>query len=198
MIVIDPEVEKRCPKCNKFKSKSEFSKKTKSSDGLQGYCKTCHSNIEKEFWLRRHGGKHPRLENKHCSQWLGIAVAEKVLAATFKNVQVMPENNPAFDFICGKGFRIDVKCACRTHYKNRNDRWGFTIKRNKVADYFLLLAFDNREDLNPEFIWLVPGDVLNDKFAINISVTTTEKWKKYEKLIDAVVMCCNHMKEVRN
>jgi len=195
MRILDEEDKvKYCPKCKLTKSINEFSKQSKNCGGLQCYCKLCYAQDQKDRSLIKNNGKHPREINKDCSQWLGIEVAEKVLAAVFKNVQVMPENNRAFDFICGKGFKIDVKSSCRGHYKNRNDRWNFTIKHNKVADYFLLLAFDSREDLNPEFIWLVPGSVINDKFAINISVTTTDKWKEYEKSIDKVIVCCNHMK----
>jgi hypothetical protein len=185
---------KLCKRCGQIKEKNKFSKDMDSVDGVQCYCKLCYSKDQKERSLIKNNGKHPREVNKKCSQWLGIAVAERVLAAVFKNVQVMPENNRSFDFICGKGFKIDVKSSCRGHYKNRNDRWNFTIKNNKVADYFLLLAFDSREDLNPEFVWLVPGHVINDKFAINISVTTTDKWKEYEKSIDKVTICCNKMK----
>lgn len=185
---------KCCKRCGLVKDKTEFHKDLDAFDGVQCYCRICNTGYRQEQRLIRNGGKHPREINKDCSQWLGIEVAEKVLAAVFKNVQVMPENNRAFDFICGKGFKIDVKSSCRGHYKNRNDRWSFNIKHNKVADYFLLLAFDSREDLNPEYIWLVPGNVINDKFAINISVTTTDKWKEYEKSIDKVIVCCNTMK----
>ena len=189
--VIDPEIEKLCPRCNIVKPLKEFHR---HGTGFQLYCKICNSNYGKNWRLKQNNNKIPRRENKTCSQWLGIYIAERVLASTFKNIRVMPENNRAFDFICGKGYKIDVKAACLTHYKNRNDRWSFTIKRNKVADYFLLLAFDDRKSLNPEHVWLVPGGVINDHFGINISVTTVKRWSMYEKSIDKITYCCNHMK----
>ena len=191
MIVIDPEVEKRCSKCGNVKLLTEFHK---YGDGYQPYCKLCNHDYGKIWRLRQNNGKELRKENKKCSQWLGINVAERVLSETFKNVHVMPENNRAFDFICGKGYKIDVKSACLTHYKNRNDRWAFTIKRNKIADYFLLLAFDDRVLLNPVHIWLIPGGIINNRFGINISVTTTNKWDAYEKPLDRVIVCCNKMR----
>jgi len=128
--------------------------------------------------------------NKKSSSYLGVTVAEKVLSRVFKNVEVMPPNNSGYDFICNSGYMIDVKSACKS--KNQNN-WMFNINRNQIADYFLILAFDNRENLNPKHIWLISGKIVNHLKSLVVSVATVDKWSEYEltnKLND-VISCCD-------
>lgn len=127
--------------------------------------------------------------NRSCATFLGIHVAERVLSHVFKNVERMSSGNPGFDFICGKGYKVDVKSACIR--RNRN-AWGYNINCNKIADYFLFIAFDNRSDLKPLHIWLVPGSIVNDKKSATFSLTKLYKWSKYEKAnINDVIVCCD-------
>jgi len=131
--------------------------------------------------------------NKESAQYLGITVAEKVLSKIFKNVEVMPFGNSGYDFKCNSGYLIDVKSACKR--KNQN-YWMFRINRNQIADYFLCLAFDNRDDLNPEHIWLIPAKKVRHLTSLAISIVTIDKWLEYEltnKLND-VINCCNIIK----
>jgi hypothetical protein len=102
----------------------------------------------------------------------------------------MPNNNPGYDFVCNRGYRVDVKSACL----GIRGRWTFNINRNKIADYFLMLAFDNRADLNPKYMWLIPGDVVSNKVGIDVAATTLTKWREYELPLDKVVSCCNVLK----
>lgn len=142
-------------------------------------------------WKYTHGGRS-MLENKKCTSYLGVHVAERVLSHVFKNVKRMPPNHKGYDFKCGQGYMIDIKSSCRYIEEKCSDRWHFTINKNSIADYFLCLAFDNRESLNPEYIWLIPGKDVNDKTGIGISETTLFKWDCYklDKLKD-VISCCN-------
>lgn len=130
-----------------------------------------------------------------CSAFLGIYVAERALSKFFDNITRMPYSNPDYDFICGKGFKIDVKSSC-LHHHTGNPYWLFNIKKNVVADYFLYLAFDSRESLEPQHVWLIPGDVVNTKQTNGITntVTAMKKWEKYERPLDRVVMCCSEMR----
>jgi len=199
---------KRCSKCGALKSVTEFYRHDLTADGLRPQCKSCvyidtknrrkHNPEKYKEYARlakyKNTGAKPMSENKTCSQYLGVHVAERVLSHVFNNVEVMPYGNPGFDFICGKGYKIDVKSSIlQTNYLERRC-WKFTIKKNKVPDYFLLIAFDNREDLNPLHLWLIPGHVLNTKFGITLSISTLDKWKQYEKDIDNVIACCNTLK----
>lgn len=133
--------------------------------------------------------------NKSCNSYLGIYIAEKILSKVFKDVKRMPNNNRGYDFICGKGYKIDVKSRCRYYPKNRNSYyWDFHLYKNQIADYFLCLAFDNREDLNPEYLWLIPGKEINDKNKILMVPSTMIKWDKYRLDIEKVENCCDFVR----
>ena len=166
-------------------------------------CKRCSTERSRQWrkanpekhktqWTRcsRKQGYQPFNENKKCPLYLGVHVAEDVLSRVFKNIQRMPMNNQGFDFMCGKGYKIDVKSSCFT----KNGVWHFTINHNQIADYFLCLAFDSREDLNPLPLWLIPGGMLNHLAGTSIGKSTIHKWDAYKLDIDKVTACCNVMK----
>lgn len=134
-------------------------------------------------------------ENKECAAYLGIFWTEKVLSNIYTDVVRMPMNYPGYDIICNKGKKVDAKSACIT--KNRNS-WQFNIRRNTIADYFICVAFDNREDLTPVHIWLLPGDKFNHLMTASISQSTLHKWEEYEISIDKVLACCETMKAREN
>ncbi len=147
-------------------------------------------------------------ENKSCSSFLGVHIAERVLSYVFESVTRMPYGNKGYDFICKKEHKIEVKSSCLTKDKRFfYDFWYFSIKQNKIADYFLLLAFDNRTDLNPQHIWLIKGtelvgvikkDILNKRLALTItsaqkSIKAFEVYELTDKLKN-VITCCNKLK----
>ena len=168
-------------------------------------CKRCHAmqlrqwrkaNPEKAKanWTRYHRkeGQRPMNENKKCAAFLGVHVAERVLGYVFKHVEKMPYGNAGFDFICGGGYKIDVKSSCL----QKSGRWLFTTNHNTIADYFLCLAFDNREDLNPLHAWLIRGKKINHLVGASISPSTIKKWDEYMLDTTKVVTCCNTLKNV--
>ena len=139
--------------------------------------------------------------NKKCAQFLGVHVAERVLSHVFKDVERMPIHNPGFDFICNKGYKIDSKASCL----NKNDVYTFVIKKNKTADYFLCIGFDNRENLNPQHIWLIKGDemlwdnkMLNEHASLVIpnTIKGLSKFSKYELTdkLKETIECCTKLK----
>jgi hypothetical protein len=135
-------------------------------------------------------------EAKYSALYLGIVVAERALSKMFDNITRMPPTNPGYDFVCGKGFKIDCKSACLYKRKGQSPAWHFQLDLNKIADYFLCLAFDSRDNLVPMHVWLIPGSDVNTKWGFNIYNTTESlsKWSEYEKPLDRVVSCCNTMK----
>ena len=202
--------EKKCGRCEQVKPLSKFYRHARSNDGYQTWCKSC--QLENQVAYRKNptvlahykdlarershrmGLYRPMSEAKDCGLYLGVCVAEKLLKDVFENVIEMPHGNPGYDFICGKGYKIDVKSACRLHRSNKADAWFFHIDENKIADYFLCLAFDSRESLNPEHVWLVPGAMLCGKHLAGIAENRLEKWSAYEKPIQSIIMHCNKMK----
>lgn len=133
-------------------------------------------------------------ENKSCAAYLGIVVGERLCKHLFSDVEMMPHDNKGYDIICNKGMKIDVKTSCLSQYKT-GVHWVFSIGRNKIADYFICVAFDNRTDLNPIHMWMIPGDVLNEiKSTTSISPNTVHKWSQWEKDINDAQLCCTAMK----
>jgi hypothetical protein len=143
------------------------------------------------------GSRRPLSEAKDCAQYLGVYIAERALSNFFDNIQRMPANNPGYDFICGKGFKIDAKSSCIRIRKRYTPHWQFKIMKNEIADYFILLAFDNRESLEPQHVWLIPGNVINHLTGVTIHNTQKglAKYAQYEKPLDKVYSCCAKIRE---
>ena len=99
-------------------------------------------------------------------------------------------HNPGYDFICNRGKKIDVKSSCI----RRGNTWIFRINYNTIADYFLCLAFDNRADLNPMHIWLLPSNITSHLSGASIGFSTISKWDEYRLDISKVSMCCDLMR----
>lgn len=139
-------------------------------------------------------GHLPMSENKECAAYLGVHVAERLLKKTFKDIIRMPFGNPGYDYICDKGYKIDVKISQIRITPSNTEKFSFGISKNTIADYFALIAIDNRDGLNIMYYWLIPGNVLNSKTGACISMSTINKWDEYLKPIDKMIKCCNEMK----
>lgn len=187
---------KCCTRCGVIKSKHDYYHSDKAKKYPTSRCKACHNKCSQES-KRRRGVHRSLFDAKDSSPYLG-AIAERTLSKYFDNIKRMPYNNPGYDFLCGKGFKIDVKGACLRYPKGKSALWAFNSRRNGVADYFLCLAFDNRRDLNPIHIWLIPGERLNKLIGFRIVDTEggLKKWKFYEKSLDKAIYCCNKLKGV--
>ena len=177
---------KKCNLCGEVKPMSEFY-------NFQGKCKKCSDKVHFE-WVRAHPKHLPPLDKPFCNNkehpgYLGVHVAETVLSTIFEGVTRCKMHNHGYDFVCKKGHKIDVKASCVRTNKGWN-YWQFYIRKNKVADYFLCLAFDSRESLNPEHLWLIPGAVINNLHTIDISKCTLGKWSQYELPLTKVEDAC--------
>jgi len=186
---------KRCYKCGDSKELDQFNKRKREKDGHTCICRTC-GNKESRKNNREVMGHLPMSENKECPQYLGIVIAERLVRHLFENVVRMPNNQPGFDFICAHEKMIDVKSACITMNNNKNPHWRFAINKNQTADYFLLLSFNNRQNLDPLHQWLIPGDILNHLVCTTISPSTIDKWDEYRQPIVQAQMCCSNMKGI--
>ena len=191
---------KICPVCKLHKPSSDFGPYNPShaKPTIQSYCRTCKSKYTVDL-RHRTGRVRPMQEAKDCSSYLGIYVAERVLSKFFNHITRMPINNPGYDFLCDKGFKIDVKSSClhETNHGTTAPRWEFHSRKNKETDFFLCLGFNNREDLEPWHVWLIPGKLVNtqDSFSITNSQIPLANWAIYEKPLDKVLECCAEMRE---
>jgi len=148
-------------------------------------------------------GKHLPMEiSKNSPVYLGVYIAENILPDIFDNPKMMPYGNKGYDSICKNGYKIDVKSSI---YQECNNRWKFAINHNKITDYFLLIAFNNRQHLDVLHIWLIKNDeLINNKNILNeydsLIITNNNKrlkeFTKYELLdkIDKVKNICDMFK----
>jgi len=155
-------------------------------------CKGCSNVRGRKSSIRseRRKGVQPFNENRRCGMYLGVHIAERVLSHVFKNVERMPINNPGYDVICNHKKKIDIKSSCQ----RGGGGWSFGIRNNIIADYFLCLAFDNREDLNPLHVWLIPGCKISHLKGLSINQGTINKWDEYALDISKTSECCDTMR----
>lgn len=190
---------KQCSKCNKYLPLSNFKKSYSKSGRHRAACTICENKRIREY---KHliGAQRPMCDAKDSTVYLGVHVAEKALSGFFDHIERMPYGNKGFDFYCGKGLKIDVKSSCLHDgtRNNRNGYWKFQIKYNIITDYFLCIAFDSRENLEPVHVWLIPGALVSNKKTLNISDSeiALQKWSQYERPLDRVENCCNKMRGV--
>lgn len=154
-------------------------------------CKRTESRLNSQA---RRGGQSMQ-DNKQCTQYLGVVVGETVLSKMFKDVKRMPITNKGYDFMCSRGRKVDVKTACE-QMKPRSIKpiWYFNIFKNQIADYFICVAFDNRDELNPKHIWMIPSEDVKDVNGISVSEHSKSKWDDYELDLDRLVFACDMVK----
>lgn len=195
-----------------MKPASEFYKHAsgRRKGNYEAYCRSCYADYRRDQRLKDpikarmqqsnqrylHQGAKPMNEAKESTVYLGVYVAERALSKFFDSITRMPYGNPGYDFICGKGYKIDVKSSCLMHRPGRSPNWYFVVGYNKVPDYFLCLGFDNRRDLTPLHVWLVPGNLVNTQKSFSISdiPESKSKWIGFERPIDRVLPCGDKLK----
>lgn len=212
---LEPLSSKTCPKCGETKLFGEFHKDKSRKDGKFPHCRECvkegnkkdyqiHREERKEYnrnykrehkdEIRKQQGHLPMYENKLCSSYLGVVIAERLCRHLFKDVEVMPYGNTGYDIVCNKGMKIDIKSATMTLQKSKHPQWGFNIDHNTIADFFILVAFDNLTDLNPLHLWMIPGKEINNNSSKTIRSSTVHKWDKWKRDIKDAQLCCTEMK----
>lgn len=189
------------------KDESEFSKNCTTKDGLHNWCKDCVKEYNKTYY-KNHREKiikqnqkyrykhdiHRMAKNKDCSSYLGCYINERILRHVMPNAILMGNCNPGFDLVCGKGHLVDAKSSTLRHQKNGYPHWHFCIKQNKIPNYFLLTAYKDRESLEIMHMWLIPGNVINDKMSVSISISTIHKWDAYKIDHTDALSCVNQLK----
>lgn len=185
----------RCPRCDVVMTEDNTNtcKSGKRVGQFRGYCKKCTIDYNRD-WEHKTGRSRPMAENKDCAAFLGVVVAENLLANVFKTVERMPTNHPGYDFWCPKGYKIDSKISTLSPKRNC---WQFRIHHNTVADYFACIAINDRDNIEPVHFWLIPGEVVNylkSCLEIGGGEKSLAKWAQYEKPIDKIVKCCTTMK----
>lgn len=99
--------------------------------------------------------------SRDLEQYFGIHIAERCVSSLFKDSIRMPINNPGYDWICKRGYKIQHKASCLI---DKGSRFFYKILNNDMADYFILTGWNNRKDLVPIFILLIHSEeIVRDK-----------------------------------
>lgn len=144
---------------------------------------------------RRKCGMKPMSENKDCSLFLGTHVTERAIKPILPNAERMPHGHPKYDYLCSQGYKVDVKSATTSIHKVKNTlQWKFKINKNIEADYFMCVAYNNRDDLNIIKMWMIPGRKINHLGQLSISPGSFEKWSEYELDPKDATVCVEKIK----
>lgn len=135
-------------------------------------------------WRHDNGVQLPMEENKDCSHHLGTVISERkygriILPEMFGSIEKeMPYGNPKYDFLVANNIKIDIKSCCLRQLKGWNG-WEPHVRFNNITDYFVILAFDNRTDLNLLHIWSIGRDeiIRGYKFWMRGSIKITNRYR---------------------
>jgi hypothetical protein len=136
-------------------------------------------------WRHDNGIQAPMEENKECSHHLGTCIAERqygriILPEMFGGIEKeMPYGYPKYDFIVTNGVEIDIKSCCIRENQGWYG-WEPHVRFNDVAKYFVILAFDNRTDLNLLHVWSIGRNeiIRGERFYMRDSIKITNKYGK--------------------
>lgn len=140
-----------------------------------------------------------------CSRYVGIYIAERVLEKAFKVMERANARDP-YDFVCGRGLKVDSKCSCLS---TGNRTWHFWIGQNKVPDTFCLIALNNDtktitiHNAMPIHVWLIPGTAVvrgkafNDMTAFAVNPRNIGDLNPYRRtdMEGRIIACCAHEQE---
>jgi len=166
---------KRCSSCKQELSYDHFYIDTSRSDGLTVQCKECLKKME-----RRRKGSLPLQDNITCRAYFGVIIAEPYLIKHFQQAIRMPYGNKGYDYLCSKGYKIDVKSSHES-----DNGWVFNIKLNTIANYFFCIGYGTKQSHQIKHVWLIPASIINQNvsFTIGFSERSIQKWNKYELAI---------------
>ena len=193
---------KKCSDCSEVKSLDEFHNDKTKKDGKRNQCKECKKEYDKNDYENGGGreklGCHSMYENKSSAQYIGIVINERLIKHLYPDAVMNNYGFPGYDFTCQKGKKVDAKASAIHIRQNVNSRvvnWQFAIRRNKIPDFFLCVAYNNIDNPTPLHIWMIPAEEINDQSGIKISATTIHKWNRWKIDIDKAQACCTAMKE---
>lgn len=98
--------------------------------------------------------------------------------------------NRGYDFICETGEKVEVKSSL-LHSTNK---FSFHIEYNDIADYIILIGFNNVLDLNPLHIWIIKkGEKLQE-----IAIQNGEMMQEVTINDINILNITNNMKDIAN
>lgn len=115
--------------------------------------------------------------SRHGTIRFGFGITNEMFQELYPDAEQAGFFDKGYDFILN-GKKIDVKGATQ----GGDMHWHFSIKNNKIADFFYLMLFDSRPEYNLVGSYMIPGAVINHLTGVSISENAIwfGKWKDYE------------------
>ena len=173
--------------------------KKKIAEQKKKHLQANHEEINKRRRIkRRKKGILHWSEVRHLR--LGLYI-EKAIAKMFGSIAEVT-NNPGVDFVCPNGYKMQVKVSSMRYNHGKHPAWSFGIRRNKVVDYFILVAVNSSEDIDKEDfkpinIWLMKGKLVNKQGDVSVALSRISKWDEYsimKEYENKFVACCTTIK----
>lgn len=93
----------------------------------------------------------PSEANENCPTYLGV-FTENLMIYRYPGAKKMRYGNPGFDYLWNE-IKIDVKGKCITLRPGKLPGFTFPIRYNDIPDKFVLVGYENRDNLNPIYAW---------------------------------------------
>lgn len=178
-----------CKHCNTLFSKTS-KKRLKQSNGIRGFicdeCKRKYKNNNNRIRLYEQQIQQPMTDNHLCSAYLGCYRAENFVFSYYNISDIMPYGFHGYDCICNNKYKLEIKSSTVYHRTPNGYNWQFAIRKNKIADYFILVAYDDNDSLSkPSHMWEIPANLVNMKTCLSISCNPRKRtaFDMYEKMI---------------
>ncbi len=156
---------------------------------------TCYEEYDK-IWEYYPDMPDPIRENRKNTRFIGVYIAESSVNKLFEGSQRMRLRNPGYDIICNKGYKIDVKASTLS----ATNTFGFHIHENRIADYLILIGYNNIIELKPLHIWIIGSEdiirdyPIHDWYMLNvpnepIHIEYLQKYERIDKLDELGEIC---------
>lgn len=116
----------------------------------------------------------PTKDSPESPLYFGEYIEKKYVSSIFEDVKPFeyPKNkygrildvHKPYDWICKNGYKIKHVSSCiRTDssHKHRNGTpipyYSFLLRKNPVPDYWIISGWDNRDNLEPQYVWIING-----------------------------------------
>lgn len=149
-------------------------------------------------------------DNSECPTYFGQYIEEKYVSQIFDHpvpfefpkdeLGRITDNHKPYDYLCKKGLKIKmVSSVCHTSPSKVSKVTGdmlpyfeYAIRKNSVPDYYILSAWDNRESLDPLFVWIIKSNEIfittqsrklfwdRENLSISFNENGIKKMKQYE------------------
>ncbi len=156
-----------CKHCNK-----EFTKVGGyKTHGIYGFvcdeCRRKYKNNNKRLNNYKRGRQKPMTDNPSCSAYRGCYRAENFVFDYYGIDQIMPYGHHGYDCVYN-GSKLEIKSST-PYIRGKGRNWQFAIRENKIADIFVLVAYDDKSSTIPSHIWELPASLVNNKQCLSIA-----------------------------